>query len=128
MCVCMFVTIMGKKKKKCIVFSLFFLCVSLSRSHSPFSFVFLFFQCIFSFVVRAQSRGYSDRKREEKKRKKNEISLSNKNTITTMLLLFTAYRPTRPTLPSFEEKKKREREKRRRKKEEEIRLCARVDE
>ena len=41
----------------------------------------------------------------ERKEREREISLSNKNI---MLLLFTAYQPTRPTLPFTGKKKKNE--------------------
>jgi hypothetical protein len=45
------------------------------------------------------------RERERERKKNSTISLSNKNII---LLLFTAYQATRPTLPFMKRKRKRE--------------------
>lgn len=67
---------------------------------------FLFFSlCVFLSLIfllspfcctRAIERIFSSTEEKKEKEEENEISLSNKNTITTMLLLFTACQPTWP--------------------------------
>ncbi len=105
MCVCVCCD-NGKEEKsaKCIVFSFFSL--SLSVSPSP-----VFFCFSFSLLLYARNREdilieRERRKKRKEKKRKRYISIQQKHN-TTMLLLFTAYRPTRPTLSPFAEKRTR---------------------
>jgi hypothetical protein len=61
-----------EKNAKCIVFSLFL-------SLSLLALVFFCLSLFFSFVVRAQSGGYSHRKREKRKKEKRDISIQQKH-------------------------------------------------
>ena len=102
---CMFVAIMGEKRKKCIVFSLF-LFFTLFFSLSPS--LFLAF-----FVVRAQSRGYSPRKSEEEKNKKRkqDISIQQKHNNDDSAAVYCL--PSNSTYLATVRGKKRERERER---------------
>jgi len=121
-CMCMFVAIMGEKRKKCIVFSLF-LFFTLFFSLSPS--LFLAF-----FVVRAQSRGYSPRKSEEEKNKKRkqDISIQQKHNNDDSAAVYCL--PSNSTYLATVRGKKRERERERKeeekKREREKYECARA--
>ena len=118
-CMCMFVAIMGEKRKKCIVFSLF-LFFTLFFSLSPS--LFLAF-----FVVRAQSRGYSPRKSEEEKNKKRkqDISIQQKHNNDDSAAVYCL--PSNSTyLATVRGKKTREKEKKKKKNENERNTNARA--